>query len=142
MTGALDLNSNSIFNLSTPVNSNDAATKNYVDTSTSRTLNLLSDVSVGSPSAGELLKYSGSTWEGASLAIGDLSNVTLTSLAENLLLKWNGSAFVNDGNIGNPQRCTGTGSQTAFTMSPAASSTEVILSLYLLMVSCNLLQIM
>ena len=127
MTGALDLNSNSIFNLSTPVNSNDAATKNYVDTSTSRTLNLLSDVSVGSPSAGELLKYSGSTWEGASLAIGDLSNVTLTSLAENQLLKWNGSAFVNDGNIGNPQRYafTGTGSQTAFTMSPAASSTEV-----------------
>ena len=127
MTGSLDLNSNSIFNLSTPVNSNDAATKNYVDTSTSRTLGLLSDVSVGSPSAGELLKYSGSTWEGASLAIGDLSNVTLTSLAENQLLKWNGSAFVNDGNIGNPQRYafTGTGSQTAFTMSPAASSTEV-----------------
>ena len=127
MTGALDLNSNSIFNLSTPVNSNDAATKNYVDTSTSRTLNLLSDVSVGSPSAGDLLKYSGSTWEGASLAIGDLSNVTLTSLAENQILKWNGSAFVNDGNIGNPQRYafTGTGSQTAFTMSPAASSTEV-----------------
>ena len=127
MTGALDLNSNSIFNLSTPVNSSDAATKNYVDTSTSRTLNLLSDVSVGSPSAGELLKYSGSVWEGASLAIGDLSNVTLTSLVENQILKWNGSAFVNDGNIGNPQRYafTGTGSQTAFTMSPAASSTEV-----------------
>ena len=127
MTGSLNLGTNSIESVGEPSNSSDAATKNYVDTSTSRTLNLLSDVSVGSPSTGDLLKYSGSTWEGASLALGDLSNVTLTSLAENQLLKWNGSAFVNDGNIGNPQRYafTGTGSQTAFTMSPAASSTEV-----------------
>jgi len=64
-------------------------------------INDLSDVdtATSAPSSGQALKWSGSNWipGDASSAISQLSDVTLTSLATNEVLRYNGSAWVNVG---------------------------------------------
>ena len=125
----IPFSSNKITGLGEPTASADAATKNYVDTSTTRTLNLLSDVNITSLTNKDLLIYNSTTsdFENATLGVTDLNDVTVTSPVEGQLLTYSGGTWVNSGNTGNPQvySFTGTGSQTAFTFSPVVTSTQV-----------------
>ena len=129
VTANIPFSSNKITGLAEPTASADAATKNYVDTSTTRTLNLLSDVSISTPSNKDLLIYNSTTsdFENSTLGVTDLNDVTVTSPVEGQLLTYSGGTWVNSGNTGNPQvySFTGTGSQTAFTFSPVVTSTQV-----------------
>ena len=129
VTSDIPFSSNKITGLGEPTASADAATKNYVDTSTTRTLNLLSDVNITSLTNKDLLIYNSTTsdFENATLGVTDLNDVTVTSPVEGQLLTYSGGTWVNSGNTGNPQvySFTGTGSQTAFTFSPVVTSTQV-----------------
>jgi len=71
----------------------------------SETVNLtgLSDVTISSPSGGQVLKYNGSAWVNDSDSTGttinsldDIGDVAITSVASGQFLKWNSSAWVND----------------------------------------------
>lgn len=66
-------------------------------------LDTLSDVTITSPSNGQVLKYNGTAWvngtdnAGTSInALDDIGDVTITSATSGDFLKWNGSAWVND----------------------------------------------
>lgn len=72
------------------------------DISTS-VLNDLSDVTITSPSNGQVLKYNGAAWVNGTDSTGttissidDIADVTIASAASGDFLKWNGSAWVND----------------------------------------------
>jgi hypothetical protein len=63
----------------------------------------LSDVTVTSPSSGQVLKWNGSAWinstdnAGTTInSIDDITDVTITSASSGQFLKWNGTAWVND----------------------------------------------
>jgi len=63
----------------------------------------VSDVTITTPTSGQVLKYNGSAWvndtdnEGTTISsIDDVSDVTITSVASGELLAWNGSAWVNN----------------------------------------------
>lgn len=63
----------------------------------------LSDVTITTPSNGQVLKYNGTAWvndtdnAGTTInSLDDVSDVTITSAASGDFLKWNGSAWVND----------------------------------------------
>jgi len=71
----------------------------------SETVNLtgLSDVTISSPSSGQVLKYNGNAWindadaAGTSIStLDDIGDVTITSAASGQFLKWNSSAWIND----------------------------------------------
>jgi len=70
--------------------------------SAASSLNGLSDVTVTSPSSGQVLKYNGTNWvngtdEGGSGGnIEDLDNVSISSLTSGQVLKYNGTNWVND----------------------------------------------
>jgi hypothetical protein len=62
----------------------------------------LSDVTVTSPSSGQVLKWNGSAWinstdnAGTTVnSIDDIADVTITSVSSGQVLKWNGTAWVN-----------------------------------------------
>ena len=66
-------------------------------------LNDLADVTITSPSNGQVLKWNGTAWingtdsAGTTVnALDDIADVTITSAASGDILKWNGSAWVND----------------------------------------------
>ena len=63
----------------------------------SHTLDFHSDVSVPTPTLGQLLTYNGSTWVAQSLNVGltALSDVTITSPVSNHVLRYNGSQWIN-----------------------------------------------
>lgn len=62
----------------------------------------LSDVTLTSPTNGQVLKYNGTNWvngtdsEGSGGNIEDLDNVTISSPTSGQVLKYNGSAWIND----------------------------------------------
>jgi hypothetical protein len=96
----------------------------YLTGITGESIGSLSDVTVTSATSGEVLKYNGSAWVDASVdyteitntptnvstftndsgyltgitgeSLGDLSDVTVTSAANGEVLKYNGTAWVND----------------------------------------------
>ena len=64
-------------------------------------LNDLADVTITSPTSGQVLKWNGTAWindtGGSAInALDDITDVTITSAASGDILKWNGSAWVND----------------------------------------------
>jgi hypothetical protein len=69
----------------------------------SMTFDNLSDVTVPSPSANDLVYYNGSAWvnvapasyANSNISLDNLSDVTLTSPASGNMLKYNGSAWIN-----------------------------------------------
>ena len=74
----------------------------------------LTDVTLSTPSTGQFIRKSAGNWLNVDIVeadisdlqsyllditgepIGDLSDVTITSIASNEILKWNGSAFINN----------------------------------------------
>ena len=69
-------------------------------------LNDLTDVTITSPSNGQVLKYNGTAWvndtdnSGSSGPLNDLTDVTITSPSNGQVLKYNGTAWVNDTDSG------------------------------------------
>ena len=64
-------------------------------------LNDLNDVTITSPTSGQVLKWNGTAWindtGGSAInALDDITDVTITSAASGDILKWNGTAWVND----------------------------------------------
>lgn len=67
-------------------------------------LNDLNDVTITSPTSGQVLKWNGTAWindtgGGAINALDDITDVTITSAASGDILKWTGSAWVNDSSL-------------------------------------------
>lgn len=67
------------------------------------TLNDLTDVTITSPTNGQVLKYNGSQWvngtddAGTTInSLDDIGDVTITTATSGDFLKWSGSAWVND----------------------------------------------
>jgi len=67
------------------------------------TLDNLSDVTITSPTNGQILKWNGTAWindtdaGGSAInSLDDVADVTITSAASGQFLKWNGTAWVND----------------------------------------------
>ena len=61
-------------------------------------LNSLSDVTLGTLSIGEVLKYDGIEWVNGSNNLDDLSDVTLGTLTSGEVLKYDGNEWVNGSN--------------------------------------------
>lgn len=62
----------------------------------------LTDVTITSPSTGQVLKWNGSAWVNSADSTGttinsldDIGDVAITSVSSGQVLKWNGSAWVN-----------------------------------------------
>jgi hypothetical protein len=67
-------------------------------------LNDLNDVTITSPTNGQVLKWNGTAWindtGGSAInALDDITDVTITSAASGDILKWTGSAWVNDSSL-------------------------------------------
>ena len=67
------------------------------------TLDNLSDVTITSPTNGQIIKWNGTAWVNDTDAAGsainsldDVTDVTITSATSGQFLKWNGTAWVND----------------------------------------------
>ena len=67
------------------------------------TLDNLSDVTITSPTTGQIIKWNGTAWVNDADAAGsaidsldDVTDVTITSATSGQFLKWNGSAWIND----------------------------------------------
>lgn len=94
------LNNISIVNgtiTSTPTNGDHIVNKSYVD---SITLESLTNVTITTPSNGQVLKYDGSSWtnqaDGGGSAInsiGDISDVSTSGVTSGQVLKYNGSSW-------------------------------------------------
>lgn len=55
----------------------------------------LNNVTLSSPTSGQLLQYNGSNWVNMAFGLGNLSNVTLTSPTSGQVLEFNGTSWVN-----------------------------------------------
>ena len=108
MGASLDMNSNRILNLLSPINDAEAVRKDYVDNLVQTavgsgsgivTLNDLSDVTIATPTTGQILFYNGTTWindaAGAVGVLNDLTDVVLTSTTAGQYLQYNGTNWVN-----------------------------------------------
>lgn len=115
MTAELDMNSNKITNLAAPENASDAA--RLADVSSVAELGDVDNVTISSIAANEILMWNGSAWINRTLAeagiaaspdlsgyitditgedLETLADVTVTSISSGELLKWNGSAWINN----------------------------------------------
>lgn len=112
MTDTIDMGNFNIVNVADPVNPQDAATMNYVDT---RTLNDLADVTITAPVNTEVLTYNGSVWVNAPGGGGSSALSGITAATAN--------ATINNGNFNitwNWQLAT---DEVAFLFSETAPST-------------------
>ena len=64
-------------------------------TATSVDLGTLNDVTITSPSAGQVIKRSGNSWVNSTFALTDLSDATISSSATNQVLAYDGSKWTN-----------------------------------------------
>ncbi len=97
MTGTLDMGTNTIINLSDPINPQDAATQQYVITEINSAvggviiptaLNDLTDVNVPGPTDGQFLKFNlagPNLWVGSNITLTDITGVTVTPTEVNAL---------------------------------------------------------
>lgn len=69
----------------------DSSSVRDAETSGGGNLDALSDVVIGTPTAGKVLRYNGTSWVDATLSPGDLSQAGATS---GQYLRWSGSAWV------------------------------------------------
>lgn len=106
MEATLDMNSNPIINLRTPVSDSEAVRKDYVDDliediveDSTETLDDLLDVIITSPTVGQVLSFNGTNWinDGASASadLNALSDVVITSALAGQYLQYNGTNWIN-----------------------------------------------
>jgi len=96
------------------------------------TIDNLNDVTITSPTSGQVLKYNGTAWVNDTDAGGsainsldDVADVTITTAANGDLLKWNGTAWVNASGYALLASPALTGTPTAPTASAATNTTQV-----------------
>ena len=96
-SGTLDMSTNRVINVGTPVAPSDAATMSYVDT---RTLDDLDDVVITSPVINQVLSYDGTNWINSSTAatvsgLNDLSDVVISVPGIGDLISYDGVQWIN-----------------------------------------------
>ena len=151
MSGALDMGTNKIINLTAPDDAGDVANKTYVDAHVStQLLSTLSDVT-GTATGGDIIKRNSGNTEWVlvppsdtidGIKIDDLSNTNITSIANNDILVYNASSskWLNSNAYATPQTWYsdgtganqltggltggfGDGSDTTFTLGETPAST-------------------
>lgn len=99
----------------------------------------LTDVTITTPSNGQVLKYNGTVWvngtdnAGTTInSLDDVADVTITSAASGDFLKWNGTAWINDpinlatDTVGNYMTDVSAGTGISVTHTPGEGSTATV----------------